>query len=80
MKKLFYQIMLYIYWRNIMVKRMNLFYLKKFIYISSKYSLILIIRWKDNNEVSQNWIIKLFWLNYALFLMINIIVFNFNLG
>lgn len=59
---------------------MNLFYLKKFIYISSKYSLILIIRWKDNNEVSQNWIIKLFWLNYALFLMINIIVFNFNLG
>ena len=63
-----------------MVKRMNLFYLKKFIYISSKYSLILIIRWKDNNEVSQNWIIKLFWLNYALFLMINIIVFNFNLG
>jgi hypothetical protein len=58
---------------------MNLFYLKKFIYISSKYSLILIIRWKDNNEVSQNWIIKLFWLNYALFLMINIIVFNFNL-
>ena len=59
---------------------MNLFYLKKFIYISSKYSLILIIRWKDINEVSQNWIIKLFWLNYALFLMINIIVFNFNLG
>ena len=59
---------------------MNLFYLKKFIYISSKYSLILIIRRKDNNEVSQNWIIKLFWLNYALFLMINIIVFNFNLG
>ena len=59
---------------------MYLFYLKKFIYISSKYSLILIIRWKDNNEVSQNWIIKLFWLNYALFLMINIIVFNFNLG
>ena len=59
---------------------MNLFYLKKFIYISSKYSLILIIRWKDNNEVSQNWIIKLFWLNYTLFLRINIIVFNFNLG
>ena len=59
---------------------MYLFYLKKSIYISSKYSLILIIRWKDNNEVSQNWIIKLFWLNYALFLMINIIVFNFNLG
>ena len=59
---------------------MYLFYLKKFIYISSKYSLILIIRRKDNNEVSQNWIIKLFWLNYALFLMINIIVFNFNLG